>query len=346
MLVTLVATLGALIPTLFYVLFVWWLDRYEKEPVWLLAFAFLWGAIPAAILSALFEVLFDLPLGLLGEESLAANLISVSVGAPLVEESFKGIALLGLLLLFRHEFDDLLDGIVFGAMIGFGFALTENALAYFLPILSEEGMVAGLINILMRAFVFGFNHAFWTGITGAAVGYARLSRSQVRRLLVPLGGWGVAVSLHGIHNAGATLAEQTGCLSLLISLVVDWGGLLLLLAVALLVLRKEKLWIERGLIEEVNRGTLSRQEFDLLRSAGQRFRVRWQARGRGGREAARAVGRYFQCATELSFKKQRLRSFGDESGNLAEVQRLQQELATCRTEAWPWLWAPSQNQQG
>lgn len=342
MFVTLVAILGALIPTLFYVLFVWWLDRYEKEPVWLLTFAFLWGAIPAAILSALFELLFDLPLGLLGEESLAANLISVSVGAPLIEESFKGIALLGLLLLFRHEFDDVLDGIVFGAMIGFGFAFTENALAYFLPILSEEGMAAGLINILMRAFVFGFNHAFWTGITGAAVGYARVSRGQ-GRLLVPIGGWGLAVSLHGVHNAGATLAEQTSCLSLLISLVVDWGGLLLLLAVALLVLRKEKGWIERGLIEEVNRGVLSSQEFDLLRSARQRLRVHWQARWRGGRQAARVVGRYFQCATELAFKKQRLRSFGDEDGNLAEIQRLQQELATCRAEVWPWLWPPSQN---
>ena len=47
-LAALVALLGALIPTVFYVLFVWWLDRYDKEPVWLLALAFAWGAMPAA----------------------------------------------------------------------------------------------------------------------------------------------------------------------------------------------------------------------------------------------------------------------------------------------------------
>ena len=41
MLTPLVAILGALIPTLFYVAFVWWLDRYEKEPLWLLALSFL-----------------------------------------------------------------------------------------------------------------------------------------------------------------------------------------------------------------------------------------------------------------------------------------------------------------
>ena len=51
MLFAIVATLGALIPTTVYVLFVWWLDRYEKEPLWLLALAFLWGAVPAAIIS-------------------------------------------------------------------------------------------------------------------------------------------------------------------------------------------------------------------------------------------------------------------------------------------------------
>jgi RsiW-degrading membrane proteinase PrsW (M82 family) len=338
--ILLVALLGALIPTVFYVLFVWWLDRYEKEPRWLLATTFLWGAIPAAVLAVLFEIVFDLPLAVLGEESLAANLISASISAPLVEESVKGIALIGLVLLFRREFDDVLDGIIYGAMIGFGFAFTENTLAYFLPILSQEGIGAGLANIFMRTIVFGLNHAFWTGVVGAAVGYARLSPDWGRRILVPIGGWMLAVALHGIHNAGATLAQQTACLSLGVSLVVDWGGVLLLLAIAVLAIRRESQWIERGLVEEVGHGALSPQEFDLLRSARWRFRIRWQARGRGGRAASRAVDRYFQCATELAFKKQHLRSLGDEGGTLAEIQRLRQELATYRAQAWPWLWPP------
>ena len=48
MIEVLVALLGALIPTCVYVLFVWGLDRYEKEPLWLLALSFAWGAFPAA----------------------------------------------------------------------------------------------------------------------------------------------------------------------------------------------------------------------------------------------------------------------------------------------------------
>ena len=46
---------------------------------------------------------------------------------------------------------------------------------------------------------------------------------------------------------------------------------LLLLGIAAMVLRKERQWIERGLVEEVRRGALSPQEFDLLRSAGRRI---------------------------------------------------------------------------
>lgn len=336
--VPVVAILGALIPTVFYVTFIWWLDRYEKEPFWLLALAFFWGAIPAAVISVVLEVILDIPIAALGGESLVANLASVSISAPLVEESTKGIALIGLVLLFRREFDDVLDGIVYGAMIGFGFAFTENIFAYFLPILREEGISAGLINILMRSVVFGFNHAFWTGIIGAAIGYARLSRRWRQKLLVPVVGWAVAVLAHGIHNAGAALVEETLCLSLVVSLAVDWGGVLLLLTIAYLVLRKERRWLERGLVEEVRRRALSPQEFDLLRSAGQRTWVRWRAWNRGGRLAYRAVGRYYQVATELAFKKQHLRSLGDESGNLDEIQRLRQALAASRITAWPWLW--------
>ena len=66
--------------------------------------------------------------------------------------------------------------------------------------------------------------------------------------------------------------------------------------------------------------------------------MRWRAWRRGGRAAYRAVGYYYQCATELAFKKQHLRSLGDEGGNLEEIRRLQEALADSRGPAWPWLW--------
>lgn len=333
-----VAILGALIPTAIYVLFVWWLDRYEKEPLWLLALAFLWGAGPAALLSVAFEQLATPAFAALGVESLAANLVKVGIGAPLVEESWKGIALIGLVVVFYHEFDDVLDGIIYGAMIGFGFAFTENIFGYFLPILRGETSGSGLLFILLRTVVFGANHAFWTGITGAAVGYARLARDWWRRLFIPMGGWALAVLFHSLHNIGTSMVQHGTCFPLGVSLIVDWGGLLLLLLVAALALRRECRWIEQGLATEVNHGMLTIEEYDILRSAGQRLWVQLQAFKRGGRQASRSVGRYFQTATELAFEKRHMRAAGNGGAKNAEIHRLQQELADHRARAWPWLW--------
>ncbi|MBN1658487.1 MAG: PrsW family intramembrane metalloprotease [Anaerolineae bacterium] len=334
----LIAVLGGLVPTVVYVSFIWWLDRYEKEPVRLLVLAFAWGAIPAAVISIVVEVIVDAGIVAVAGDGLLGTLATASISAPLVEETAKGVALAALFLFLRRELDNVLDGIVYGAMIGFGFALTENVFAYFLPILSAEGINAGLANILMRTVVFGFNHAFWTGITGAALGYARLAPSLGYRLLVPPAGWLAAVTLHGMHNAGATLAEQTLCLSLGISLLIHWGGLFLLLAVAYLTWRKESRWIERGLIEEVRRGAITDQELRLLQSAAARQRVRLHAWRAGGHAASRLVVHYFQSATELAFTKAHLRLLGDEGGNLAEIERLRETVATTRAAAWPWLW--------
>jgi len=340
-----VAILGALIPTAGYVALLWWIDRYEKEPVGLLAVAFLWGAGPAAALSIFLELAFAAPVAALGPDSLLGRLLSASVGAPIIEESAKGIALIFLLLVVPKAFDGMLDGIVFGAMIGFGFAMTEDIIAYFVPILTEHGLGAGLINIFLRTVVFGLNHAFWTGLFGASVGYTRLVRSRKRRLAALTAGGLLAVVMHGLHNVGATLVERTVFLSLALSALVDWSGVVALAIVAALDLRTEQRWIERGLGEEVGRGALSPEEFELLYSARRRAQISWQARRQGGRVGARAVARYFQTATRLAFVKEHFQALGDEGGSLADIERLRQEMARRRAEAWPWLW-PAQSLTG
>ena len=148
----------------------------------------------------------------------------------------------------------------------------------------------------------------------------------------------MAVTMHGLHNVGATFVEQTVFLSLAFSALLDWSGVLALGILIALDLRTERRWIERGLDEEVQRGALSPEEFELLYSAQRRWQVHWRARRQGGRIGARAVGRYFQTATRLAFSKQHLLALGDEAGSLADIERLRLDLAQRRVEAWPWLW--------
>ena len=52
------------------------------------------------------------------------------ISAPLVEESAKAIILLIFFFAKRDEFDGVVDGIVYAAMVGLGFAMTENIQYY------------------------------------------------------------------------------------------------------------------------------------------------------------------------------------------------------------------------
>src|SRR5580765_552995 len=114
--VVLLALVLALVPTLLYALLLWWLDRYEKEPLPMLLVAFLWGAVPAFILAVIVELLADVPLRVLLIEANTRELAEVRFFAPFVEESVKALILVALFVFSWREFDDALDGIIYGAL--------------------------------------------------------------------------------------------------------------------------------------------------------------------------------------------------------------------------------------
>jgi len=199
--------LAAVMPTAIYALVIWWADRYEKEPLGLLAVAFVWGAVPAVVISFLAEAVFGLPLAGLQAERLA-NVLELSALAPVVEEVAKALALAGLFIIFWREFDDVLDGIVYGALVGIGFGMTENLL-YFLATFLEEGWDGWGMVVFLRAIVFGLNHAFFTAFSGAGLGMARQAHRGWPRWLAPALGLSVAMVFHGLHNLGVTLADES-----------------------------------------------------------------------------------------------------------------------------------------
>lgn len=325
-----VCVLGPLAATIIYVAILWRLDRYEKEPAGLLALAFTWGALPSVIASIVLELALGGLIGSVTAHPTLANALDDGLLVPLVEESVKGVALLGFLVLFRREFDDVLDGIVYGGMIGFGFAFTETVF-YIAGGVLENGLGNGVAILFLRTVIFGANHAFFTGVTGAAIGAARLAQGGLRRVVLPCAGWLLAVAFHGVHNLG--VADSTLLASLGVSIVSDWLGILLLLAIVALVWRKERGWLAQELAEEVRLGLLSEREYATLTGAAVRQRALaaiWRGYGRQAYNVARQRQTLF---TELAFKKHQLRSLGDEGGNSAEIQRLRQAIGSPRL-AW------------
>ncbi len=318
----LIALIGGIVTSLAYVVIVWRLDRYEKEPVGMLALAFIWGALPAVIISVVLEVGLG---GIFGESRLGHVLADAGL-APIVEESAKGLALLAFLVFSYRELDGVLDGIVYGAMIGFGFAFTENVL-YVVSGVAEDGLAMGIFILFLRTVIFGINHAFFTSLTGIGVGAARLRRGVLERLVIMSVGWLCAVIFHAIHNLGTALADVTGLLSMGISVLSDWGGVLMLLVVVLIVWRKEQQWISEELSSEVTPGFLTAEKYTALASTAGRQRLLAKTLRQRGCGAYRRLGREYALLTELAFKKRQLRLLGDERGTQVEIDRLRLAIA-------------------
>jgi RsiW-degrading membrane proteinase PrsW (M82 family) len=307
--------LAAVVPAVVYVIIVLQLDRYETEPAPVLAAAFLWGALVATIVSYLLNTGVGRLIARYTEGEIA-RLITAGLVAPIVEESAKGIALLLLVLVLRREFDNALDGVVYGGLIGLGFAMTENVL-YFGRFYSQEGIIGLASLFYMRAILGGFGHAIYTATTGAGVGFAAGSSNLVIKLTAPFVGYLLAIAQHSAWNALAAsfiLPMLSGALannvllglfvvSPIVSFIFIAPGLLTLLTIAALAGRREARAIRDFLGPEVQAGFLTPDEYRVLCSSWRRLMEEWRAlflRGPGAWLAARQM---HDLATELAFRR-------------------------------------------
>jgi len=315
----------AVAPVPAYVALVAWTDRFEPEPAHLLGLTFLWGAGVAVLVAFLVNTAAtDLVAAELGAG--AAEWYAGSVSAPLVEEALKGSVLLGLLAVRREEIDDALDGVVYAAMVGLGFAMSENVLYYGQAALAA-GPAAAVELFVVRGLWAPFIHPLFTAATGLGVALAALRPGPVR-LVAPLGGLAVAMALHAAWNTaarGGVLEE----LYLLLFLPL-LGGLAALVSAARV---RESRLIRRHLAPCVAAGLLAAEEVRALGSARRRRALRRAAGRRGGREARRATHAFERAATELAVLERRR-----ERGQEPEVARrveLIAALGAARGELWP-----------
>jgi RsiW-degrading membrane proteinase PrsW (M82 family) len=304
-----ISLIAAVVPTLVYVLLFYWADRFEREPRSLLWIAFIWGAIPAIIASMILEVVIGTPF-VTQDNLLAVDLVEGAVVAPIVEEVVKALALLWLYFRRRSEFDGPLDGLIYGALVGFGFAMTENFL-YFLGAFDEGGFFQLTIVIIMRSIIFGLNHAFYTSLTGIGLGFARSQRSRWARI-----GWFVlgllsAIVVHSLHNLGASLAP----FGLVLSLVIAACGLGVLILAVMLSWQHERRCVRSELSSEIG-SLLTAQEMDILTG-----RWRHPARPRAHKERLALLA-------ELALRSHRLRTLGAEREPKVaeEIEMLRREL--------------------
>lgn len=306
-----VASLAAVIPTLFYVWFVLSLDRYEHEPLRVVAFAFGWGAVGAVLFSVFAELFFTgFAIVAAGED--AAGAWTIVVGAPVIEEAFKALALLLLFWFYRHELDNVLDGLIYGAIVGLGFAMTEN-IGYFIIAYEEDG-VSGLGELfIVRAVINGFGHAMYTGVVGAAIGWSRGRYSRgPARVGVPVLGYLIGVLLHMLWNGGVLgISELQGETATVWSVMLVEVPLFVIPPLIILyIIARRGAETELGvmtvqLAAEVGYGVLTQQEYEEVTSHEQRKVNMRAARGRGWR-TWRTQRQFYMAAGDLAYRKHHL----------------------------------------
>jgi RsiW-degrading membrane proteinase PrsW (M82 family) len=184
----------------------WYADIVDREPFRFIFGMFMWGVLAAFIAFFINSAL----LFLFGRSAGALPLVLTSVIgsmiiSPVVEEIIKAFGLS--IISLHHEFDDALDGLLYGFAIGVGFAMMENwfyLIARVDPVM--VGIDAWVSVILYRSLFNTIAHGCFTGLAGVLLGVLK-SRDKFKQYyhIALLPGIFIAILLHIAFNFTAYL---------------------------------------------------------------------------------------------------------------------------------------------
>ncbi|ELZ94868.1 hypothetical protein C440_07327 [Haloferax mucosum ATCC BAA-1512] len=208
-------TLLSALPALGLAGYVYYTDVTDNEPLWLLVVTFLLGVLTATFAAVLNSVLSSLGQQIAGELSLSIGFLGSVIFFYLVvgpvEEVVKLLAVR--LYAYTHDsFNAVIDGAVYGAMAGLGFATIENAL-FITRNLQASGLDVGVgsgLGIItaggtitaIRALA-GPGHVIYSAIAGYYLGLAKFNQENAGPIVIK--GLLLAALVHATYNTTAGL---------------------------------------------------------------------------------------------------------------------------------------------
>ncbi|HLX57632.1 MAG TPA: PrsW family glutamic-type intramembrane protease [Ktedonobacteraceae bacterium] len=303
-----------LIPAIGIFLLVNFMDRYEREPWFLRLAAFLWGAIIAIPPALFIEQNIDNVLQNAFDPNNTSDVLRIlfqGLNAGITEETIKGLGLLLLFIILRDEFDNVTDGIVYGALIGAGFAMVEN-FNYFA--LNSKNFLVFLI--VGRIILGWLGHSTFIACFGAALGYIRHTRVRWKQIVIPILGFLIAVGLHSFFDfvtlqASAAIRTSGGnsqvvnyaLVAIIGNYIPPFLAQIGLLYILIKSLAHEAAVIREFLAVEVSNGVVAVSEYALLQNSFQRTKAERHVLRRSGIKQWLRVKALYQTEIGLAFRK-------------------------------------------
>lgn len=236
----------AIAPGIVICLFIYFKDKYNREPLGLMLLSFFLGMV-AIIPAIIIQLALTKPANQLMGEGVMYTAVFAFLIVALSEEGSKFLAL-RFVPYRRKAFDDPFDGIIYAVMVSMGFATLEN-IGYVL----QNGLGTGIL----RMFLSVPAHATFAVLMGYHVGLAKFDTANRRRHMLLAIFW--PVLFHGTFDFFLFLPKN------------DWNGWLLFAGavVSFIVAVKLSLKLIRRKQEMsknyfVNIDTIAREGHDIL----------------------------------------------------------------------------------
>ncbi len=275
--------LASVIPMLAYLIIIWRMDKYEREPLTSVILHFLWGAFGAiffAIAGSTFLVSF---FGIDKFDKDAVLIFQAVIFAPFSEEIAKGSFLLK--TVSDKKFDNITDGLVYGGAIGLGFGMTENFVYY---LSYGTNFNTWLYLVIIRSGFSAVMHCISTATLGAFLAFAKFSNNPFK-VLLPVLGFGTAMIIHAMWNLSVSFTATYLFGMLFIFFLIVFFFTLFRYSV-----KKERKIIVEELSEEVYSNLIPHAHIPIL-SSKLRLRKGWVD------ERIRKL--YVKAAIKLAFRK-------------------------------------------
>ena len=348
----------ALIPLLLIIALVRWIDRWEPEPILFYVLSLGWGAGVSVYLAFKGNKWWgnEMKKWLIENRQLSLqdggipnikgdggpllfDILQTAVGAGVVEEGVKGLGILLMFIFLKKYINGPIDGMIYGTLIGAGFAFTENIL-YFAKadvkntVIKQAGidMSQDVLEqtIVIRAVASPFVHPICTAITGLLIGLAATQRlSWLFVLPLGLAGYAMAAGLHASHNFSAIIriAEDTWT-RILIQIPVYISAIAMIIVVKNL----QRTTVKRGIRLLVADGFIGKEDETMLMKSNLRSRaVAWAgerlaASGGVAQDGRKAMRRYQSELLQAGFFRALLAD-NEKSPDLAVIKRERERMS-------------------